>query len=381
MTKKSIHFFVRTLNQEKGGGSHHNAISFINFLKDKGHDVVVHTLVSVGNNVPQGMALVEHQGERYGFLAAQNFLVSLLRQYEKNVDVYFLYGVDFSWGGGKYRREGGLTPVVVYLDTYLASMNLGEGEGRLYYLKRILWDKIVGLRYVQWVDRFLAVSPFLQEQYIRAGFPVGSFMVVPNFFKFPNTKPTHHNMPDTLRLLYTGRLIYDKGVDLLIRAVARLPSYPWTLTIVGDGPMKEILIRLAEALGISSRVTFLPWLDMAALDLEYSRADIFVHPARWPEPFGRTVVEVMAHGVPTIVPRNGGAAWIVDNTGILFNNNDLDSLCSALSRLVEDPILRSSLGEAAYKRAQVFSEEAVGTLLIEAIALQKSPQSKKAATF
>ncbi len=364
-TNNRIHFFVRTLNEELGGGSHHNAISFIRLLRETGYEVIVHTFVLSDNRPPKDIQLIEHHGDNFGFLKAQNFLRKLLNQYEPDADLFFLYGVDFMWGGGQYRFHKGKIPVAIYLDTYLDTMKLKKGFGWLYHFKRTLWDRLIGWRYIKYVDRFLAVSPFLLEQYTHFGFPKNKFSVVPNFFILSDCQSHNVDINNPVRLLYTGRIIYDKGVDLLIKAVARLPKkYNWTLRIVGDGLMKNECINLTKTLNITSKIKFIPWINARALANEYKHADIFVHPARWPEPFGRTIVEAMEYGVPVIVPSKGAPAWIVGDMGTIFDNGNLEELYSVLEKLIINPELRASLGIKAQKRAQTFSKEIAGVPLI-----------------
>ncbi len=369
LAKQIVHFFVRSLNENLGGGSHHNAISFIRLLRETGYEVIVHTLVSFDNHPPKDIQLIEHQGNSLGFIQAQDFLVELLNENEDSANLFFLYGVDFTWGGGKYRMHGGKVPVVVYLDTYLGAMGLSEKQGRLYHVKRALWDRFVGLRYAKYVNRFFAVSPFLQCQYIHFGFSRDKFSVVPNFFNL-DTRCSNISVDEDglVHLLYTGRIIYDKGVDILIRVVAKLPErYKWNLRIVGDGPMKEKCIRLTQSLGMVQNIEFVPWLDSVRLAEEYAKADVFVHPARWPEPFGRTIVEAMGNELAVIIPTRGGTSWIVGDAGISFDNGSFDSLYSAIERIVSNSTLRTSLKSYSKRRAYEFSKEHAGALLVDAV--------------
>lgn len=266
--------------------------------------------------------------------------------------------------------RGGTVPTVVYLDSHLGTMNVGEKISFAYHLKRTLWDKMVGLRYTKYVDKFLAVSPFLKNQYVRFGFPEKLFSVVPNFFDSAVFMKEAHRAGEggKIRLLYAGRLIYDKGVDLLIRATATLPpDLAWNLRIVGEGPRKDECAELVRSLGIESKVEFIPWLDPSGLSREYERADIFVHPARIPEPFGRTVIEAMAYGIPVVVPRFGGAAWIVDNSNLVFANGDMQELHKTLQRLISDSELRLALGLKMKDRVQFFTKENTGAILIQTL--------------
>ncbi len=362
---KKIHLFVLSLNEATGGGSHHNAVSFVRFLKEKNYCVIVHT-VTTGNNLPPtDIKIIEH-GSGLSLSEMTKTVLRLLKEYEDDADIFFLYGVDFSWAGGKFRKQGGQVPVVVYLDNYLHSMNAGQWQGYPYYLKRLLWDKTIGLYNAKYVDNFLAVSPFLQETFVRFGFPKKRFSVVPNFFEIQKNKKKTIKNTDTVDLLYTGRITYDKGTDMLLEILARIPEcYKWRLRIVGEGPAKESCQTLVRTLHLESRVSFSPWQPAILLTQEYANADIFVHPARWPEPFGRTIVESLEYGVPVIVPTLGGASWIAKGAGLEFKNNDSESLYQATLTLIKDKELREKLGAAGKERIDMFSKNIVGQEILK----------------
>lgn len=360
---KKIHLFVLSLNEVTGGGSHHNAISYVRFLKEKNYQVVVHTLTAGNNFPPADIEIVEHKSG-LSLSEMMSASISLLKEYESDADLFFLYGVDFSWAGGIFRKQGGKVPVVVYLDNYLHSMNAGQWQGYPYYLKRLLWDKTVGLQHAKHVDRFLAVSPFLQDKYVRFGFPKKKFSVIPNFFEIDITREKTPKNSDVLNLLYTGRITYDKGTDMLLEVLARIPAqYKWRLRIVGEGSARLQCQALTKFLQLESKITFIPWEPTDLLTKEYALADIFVHPARWPEPFGRTIVESLEYGVPVIVPTLGGAAWIAKDAGIEFKNGDSDSLCAAILALLKDKDLRERLGAVGKERIAMFSKDVVGSEL------------------
>src|SRR3989344_4814175 len=116
-----VHFLVRTLNEATGGGSHYNSIAYIRALRKGGHSVEVHVLYPGGNAFPVDISPIVHQGFGLGHLGERAYIAKLLRQYESEADIFFLYAVEFAWGGGVYRRTGGRVPVVVYMDSYLTS--------------------------------------------------------------------------------------------------------------------------------------------------------------------------------------------------------------------------------------------------------------------
>lgn len=367
-----IHFIVRTLNEATGGGSHHNALAYIRLLKEHGHTVTVHAFARAGTVAPPDVPVDIHDFGKGSFVQDHTDLAGLLRAHESDADVFFLYGVDFLWGGGLYRVQGGSVPVAVYLDTYLPTMARGSGNSTttaslvLYRMKRLIWEKTIGRKYLQAVDRYLAVSPYLQEVYVRTAFPLVRMRIVPNAF----THLLHPVPPETrteVTLLYTGRFIYDKGVDVLLEALGGLTALSWKLRLIGVGPEVSKYESCGKRLGIQDRVTILPWQDATALAQEYARADIFVHPARWPEPFGRTLVEAMSAGLPLIVPETGAAAWVAGKAGRTFPNGNSVRLRATIKSLLEDPSERASLASSAPSEAGRFSASQVVPILEEAL--------------
>jgi starch synthase len=364
-----IHFIVRTLNEKTGGGSHHNALAYIRFLKQKGHEVTIHAFAKEGTTAPDDLSITVHNFGATNFTVAHRALAKILCENQQNADVFFLYGVDFLWGGGLYRKEGGLVSVVVYLDTYLPSMNLGSPDAgssftrSLYRLKRMVWEKTVGRNYRACVDMYLAVSPFLEEVYVRYGFPAEKFKVLPNAFTLPETISRSVEVQAEVRLIYAGRIIRDKGIDLLIRALTKCREYAWTLTIVGSGPMLEKCKEMVRLAKLENQISFVPWVDRTKLAELYEVSDIFVHPARWPEPFGRTLVEAMSHSLSLIVPQYGAAAWVVDGAGISFQNGNKHDLEKALRNILTDPQLRMTLAAQGPSRAGEFNVSSVGPQL------------------
>ena len=93
-----IHFFVRTIH-ELGAGAHQNSISFIRYLSSTGNDVRVHTFTSHNNKPPHDITIIDHSCNNLTFLEEQEKLIQILKENENAADVYFLYGVDFTWVG------------------------------------------------------------------------------------------------------------------------------------------------------------------------------------------------------------------------------------------------------------------------------------------
>lgn len=156
------------------------------------------------------------------------------------------------------------------------------------------------------------------------------------------------------RLLFVGRVVYQKGLDLLFHALGNLQDLPWELTVVGDGPQRPPLELLADHLGFVERVRFTGWLQDDALVAEYRRANLFPYPSRH-EGMPNAVLEAMASGLPVIASRIAGNEELVvdEETGLLIEPENQQSLERALRRLLTDADTRRRIGDAARNRAVV----------------------------
>jgi glycosyltransferase involved in cell wall biosynthesis len=139
-------------------------------------------------------------------------------------------------------------------------------------------------------------------------------------------------------------------VDHLLAAVAALGDQRVTLSVVGDGPERPRLERLAADLGIEDRTEFLGLRD--DVDELLRRSDLFVHPAIWGEAFGLTITEAMASGCPVVASNVGGIPELIEDgiTGLLVPPADDEALRKAIARLIDDRDLRHRLSVQARAR-------------------------------
>jgi glycosyltransferase involved in cell wall biosynthesis len=167
------------------------------------------------------------------------------------------------------------------------------------------------------------------------------------------------------RIGYVGQLIPRKGVDVLIRAFSRLGMPNGELWIVGEGPERRSLERLALELGQSERVRFLGYRsDRIALLKTF---DVFVLPSLL-EGIPRCVLEAMATGVPVIASDIPGSRTVVEHriTGLLFPPGDVERLTERLQAVHRDERLRTSLAEKARSLVRSrFSAEAMACRYLE----------------
>jgi glycosyltransferase involved in cell wall biosynthesis len=153
---------------------------------------------------------------------------------------------------------------------------------------------------------------------------------------------------------YAGRLVLEKGVDLLLEAAAGVDG-AWLLIIQGAGPERGRLEALAGRLGVTDRVSFEGhWLPSLRLPDFYRQLDVLVVPTRsrpnWVEQFGRVLIEAMACGVPVIGSDCGEIPHVVGDAGLIFPEEDAGALRERLVLLMRDPGLCAELARRGRER-------------------------------
>lgn len=391
-----ITFITLKIDIVRGGGANRGLDIKLRDLQRRGHTVRLLTLFPELNHLPpEGTPypIEVAPASNRSFITLQRHVVELLRANEHNTDIYNIDGTSCLWAGGMYRQEGGKIPVVAYLATYMEALDILTPElpdpknGLLPWLKLFLelrsvwiknwaWSKWNGLRFAQKLDKIFVCAPVVRNIYTRFGFPYDRIEILPEFierahFAVEKTTPTLH--PDTFtnerpfRMLHVGRLLRMKGVDLVIRAVAgaRRSGRHVTLTILGDGPQRARLEALIDRLGITEAVTFLPWKEEGALSSSYAACDAFVHPCRFPEPLGRTIIEAMFFGRPIITSAGSGSAWAAGEAGATAKQGDAKDLERVICELHDHPERLAEMSRHTQERVAFFDHETWANTFID----------------
>jgi len=186
--------------------------------------------------------------------------------------------------------------------------------------------------------------------------------------KLPRTATIPHGLDTTRDALwpaskgsvpvvaFQGRLVTTKGIRLILEAARRLASEPldFELHIIGDGPERKSLERLAHEWKLTPRVRFLGWLPPSELDTILARATVVVVPSLGGEVFGLVAAENMLRGLPVLVSDLGAFAEVIGDAGLLFRTGDAEDLARRLATLLRDPALAADLGVRARQRVLDF---------------------------
>ncbi|MBI4524218.1 MAG: glycosyltransferase family 4 protein [Deltaproteobacteria bacterium] len=156
-------------------------------------------------------------------------------------------------------------------------------------------------------------------------------------------------------VLYVGRLVEGKGVGCLISAMKRCPNE--RLVIVGDGPEKRRLQRLARNL---TNIDFVGRLPPGEVSAYMQKARMLVLPSR-SEGFPNVLLEAMAHGVPILATAVGGIPDLIEHgeTGFLLESGGAETIAHYIQVLAQDEKLRRIMGQKCLRMAERYSWEKV----------------------
>jgi glycosyltransferase involved in cell wall biosynthesis len=231
-------------------------------------------------------------------------------------------------------------------------------------------------RHVRRADRVITTSAYSAGRIARFyGLDRDRIIIVPELIDLEAwdralaAAPREEGPP---RILTVAHLYPRKGVDTLLRAFAAVPGDA-VLRIVGTGPEREHLERLAHILGLANRVHFLGHLAFAALVAEYRNATLFALTTEQ-EGFGIVFLEAMASSLPIVATRVAAVPEVVSDgvTALLANPGDESTLAQMLETLLADAALRKRLGDAGRAHAAHFAAPVVARQFLAAIAVERT---------
>ena len=220
--------------------------------------------------------------------------------------------------------------------------------------KKLVYDTLFGSSILKNAAALIAKSDVERRQYEAVGIPSERVALIPNGMEIPeearrvvpgNFRKAHGIAEDETLLLFLGRIDPIKGLDLLIKAFARVKGARVRLAVVGpDEGLRGEFERLARERGVGDSVVFTGGLYGAQKWEAYTDADMYVLPSVF-ENFPRTVLEAMGCDMPVILTdRCGIAPQIKDRAGLVVPYDE-GTLAGAIRRLVDDAGLRERLAE------------------------------------
>ena len=194
------------------------------------------------------------------------------------------------------------------------------------------------------------------KEFNDIGFPESQIVHIPNGVVLPHDGKANYGQ--VKRVITTARLSKEKGIDILLRAWARVVRQEkgLKLIIVGDGPLAGELKKLSESLGVTESVTFMGMIQNVMGYLK--NADLFVLPSRT-EGLSNALLEAMSYGLPCIATKVGGnielvgeddhkkimpGKFIIARNGLLVNPDDVEGISEAMLYLIRNGIEREEMG-------------------------------------
>ncbi len=216
-------------------------------------------------------------------------------------------------------------------------------------------------------DHLIGITPGIVDYIKGEGWPAGRVSFIPNFVPpfdaEPVARAAFDTPPDKPLILWLGRMEHEKGPDIVIEALRRVPqAYLW---MAGAGSFEAQVKQRARDLGVADRVRFLGWRD--DIHALLAAADLYVCASRF-EAHGNIILEAWAHGLPIVSARSPGPEHLIRDgiTGRLVANDDPHEMASALNELIANPAFARNIATAGRAHFQAtYSEDAVVTMYIE----------------
>ena len=294
-----------------------------------------------------------------GALFKKLSMMFYIKNISRDFDVIHAYNIFFYEYLGLLCKFFG-TRIIGSLNN-LPDIHLGETKNPLKKIKRMLFNNI-RLKLMSNLNYFICISKTLKQEYLKKGFESQKIFVIPNMLDYKFLISLNRvKKSKKIYILFVGLLYKTKGVDILLRAVRE--SYRKhkniRLNIIGKGSEYGPLNKLCAELKLKRITKFKENVDYNHIISEYDQADIFVHPGRWNEPFGRTIIEAMSRKVPVLVSNTGAPPIIVNEQDLTYEPEDFLELSNKLNMLIENKRLRIYFSKKLYKNSLRYTPERI----------------------
>ena len=315
-------------------------------------------------------------------------VLQALKKNEKEAQLYHIYNVYPLAGGGLYRMTRGRNPVIATLEN---SGGYCPTDSAIYQkcdflcrysclsdYSRSRTEKILSIPYAgiyplltsltKKVDKYIAVTEFMRQEYIKHGYNEDRISVIPNSLDIDKFGDGVRRSHEYRNILYVGRMVFTKGVNMLIRAFHKASSHyhDLRLILVGDGEELNQYRSLIKNLGIESKVIVTGFLPKDSILYYYSIADLFVYPSiAGTEAFGIALLEAMRYHIPCLVADTGACKDVVKDAGVTFRDGDEEDLMKKMMLILNDNQKLLALSARCKDILSEYSDEKVVKHLIE----------------
>ncbi len=195
-------------------------------------------------------------------------------------------------------------------------------------------------------DRMCVVTNYMRDELVKNGFEPRRIEIHPPVPR-PGEAGLRSTFSDRNLIIYAGQIIRGKGVDVLLRALAKVKA-PFECIILGDGNHKAECERLSVELGLADLVHFKGFIPQDELKAYYRECSVVALSSVWPEPIATIGLEVMRYALPVVAFDAGGIKdWLIDGqNGYLVPWMDVDAFAGRLDQLLADKDLAKKLGQA-----------------------------------
>ncbi|MDP3729522.1 MAG: glycosyltransferase [bacterium] len=377
-----IVFVTTKFDFEQGGGSTPELMLKIRSLQELGHSVKAVTLFSQNNRggLPKEFLVHEERVGTSGQLKIQTGAYRMLKKYENDADLFYVDGVVFLYGAGLYRSFGGAVPVALHFNreqsSFPDSRHVQLFSPRALFRQfrrhcRFLIEKYVGVYFVNHCDLFTCTSPLLKKLYVNFGIDESKVALIRDFVdasKITQSTPRQKTDARQLTVMCSGRMVWEKGFDVVIQAIAALPDKNRVRVVMsGDGPDRPMLEKMAQDRGVSSQISFTGWMSKESLIEALRSTDIFIVPRWRPELASMMLFEAMGYGLPCLVPGNSTLSWSGGDGVATFTNEDPKDLARCIITLLDSPSERVSLAKKALAHLDTIDYRSVAVSLESAL--------------
>jgi glycosyltransferase involved in cell wall biosynthesis len=266
------------------------------------------------------------------------------------------------------RALGICAPTTALIGVLSEARHLHGWSGRL----RLLHSYFVERPYRSRVDFVLAIGHLGVRWYEICGYPSERIFPWGYFVEkegFETIQRSQEGRFRDLVIAFVGQCIPRKGIDTLLRALSTLRLQEWCLSIIGDGPQRPRLERLAAKLGVAKRVAFMGVMNNAEVRNILSDTDLLILPSRF-DGWGSVINEALMSGVPVVCSDRCGAADLICATGYgeTFQARSAEDLARVLHKWTRRGRLTNSLRSEIRAWSKCIEGEAVARYLVEIVA-------------